>query len=182
MTVISENNYKCPDWLYEKHHVEKLSLRQMGELASVNKDTISYNMKKHNIDYRNRIESLKKAHEQGRVKYGVNKGRKGHPISPETRKRMVAGIRKKWKGHKTKHNLGYLLINIDGKQVLEHRHVMEVNIGRKLKPSEDVHHINGNKTDNRIENLHLFKSRSDHMYFHKMKELNQEVELRYEYK
>lgn len=33
------------------------------------------------------------------------------------------------------------------------RILMEENLGRPLKPYEDVHHIDGNKTNNSIENL-----------------------------
>lgn len=45
----------------------------------------------------------------------------------------------------------------DGKRrtVKQHRYLMEQAIGRKLLPHEDVHHINGIKHDNRLENLEI---------------------------
>ena len=59
--------------------------------------------------------------------------------------------------------LGYLRVNIDGKRVLQHRHIMEQHVGRKLTKDERIHHINGIKTDNRIENLELMMSNQEHM-------------------
>lgn len=46
--------------------------------------------------------------------------------------------------------------------VLEHRLVMEKAIGRYLKPKEAIHHLNHNRADNRIENLHLCESNGKH--------------------
>lgn len=42
------------------------------------------------------------------------------------------------------------------RRILQHRLVMEHHIGRELLPEETVHHINGVKTDNRIQNLELW--------------------------
>lgn len=49
----------------------------------------------------------------------------------------------------------YKSIWIDGQEQVEHRFVVEQFLGRKLNTNEYVHHINGDKRDNRIENLQV---------------------------
>lgn len=54
-------------------------------------------------------------------------------------------------------------------RIMEHRLAMETYLSRCLKQGETVHHINENRSDNRIENLKLFKSIWEHLYWHRKK-------------
>ena len=67
-----------------------------------------------------------------------------------------------WKGGYTNSD-GYIIVQTGvgrGNRiaVLQHRLVMEQHLGRKLYKDENVHHINGVRSDNRIENLELWSS------------------------
>ena len=78
--------------------------------------------------------------------------------------------------HGTINVLGYRMIQVDNKSTLEHRHVMLLSLGRELLPEEVVHHKNGDRADNRLENLELIANHSEHMKQHstpeRMKELS----------
>ncbi len=65
---------------------------------------------------------------------------------------------------------GYIAVTVKysngtRKTVLEHREVMERHLKRRLKPSEVVHHKDGNKINNRLRNLEVI-SRSQHSSRH----------------
>lgn len=69
---------------------------------------------------------------------------------------------------------GYVLVykpdhkysNTKNGWIREHRAVVEDFIKRKLEKGECIHHIDGDKTNNQIGNLMLFKNHKEHSSFH----------------
>ena len=49
--------------------------------------------------------------------------------------------------------------------IMEHRLVIERQIGKYLEPEQEVHHLDGDKTNNKIENL-LVVSKTEHRRIH----------------
>lgn len=75
-------------------------------------------------------------------------------------------IRKKGEGNVN--NDGYIRKKCPktGKLKFEHVLVMEKALGRELKPWEEIHHIDGNRRNNDLNNLLVFPDHASHLYWH----------------
>ncbi len=125
--------------LYEKADSASDLARQLG----LNAKTLQYHMRKAGIDIR---------------------ARGWH--SPKSTPPRYHEAAPNWRGGRSRTSHGYIkaLVNEhpsrDGKgYVFEHRLVMEEKLGRFLLPTENVHHLNGVRDDNRPENLELWTRR-----------------------
>ena len=75
-----------------------------------------------------------------------------------------------WKGRLLDKD-GYVLIHCKGHPnarkhthyIFEHRLVVEADLGRYLLPTEVIHHLDGDKQNNSIENLQVFQSNGEHL-------------------
>ena len=126
-------------------------------------------------DYERDLETIKSMYASGHSlrEIGAHFGRS---IMYPRRALMRAGVpirkshghefHKQYKGGRVEANEGYWrqMISADDPlavmrnhhvYVLEHRLVMARSLGRPLRDTETVHHINGDRSDNRLENLQL---------------------------
>lgn len=97
---------------------------------------------------------------------------RNHWLSRQNRE--VMNVEGHSKGHKAPHlselnkrrnPLGSIAENQVEVPSYRYRRIVESLIGRKLHPDEVIHHINGIRTDNRIENLRIL-TRSEHSRLH----------------
>lgn len=132
---------------------EKLSPAQIGKIVGLSRGAVWSVLVRRKVKLRSPKEADKVRYPNGKSgKYAIHwKGGRRNGGA----KQCYIIVYSPNHPHKTKE--GY---------VMEHRLVMEAKIRRYLLPTEFVHHINGNKKDNRIENLELMKSKKEHAQKH----------------
>lgn len=80
-------------------------------------------------------------------------------LSVEACKKRIGEYHHRWRGGKYINEAGYVVISEPGGPAFyEHVAVMEKEMGRKINRGETIHHKNGIRHDNHIENLELWAS------------------------
>lgn len=93
-----------------------------------------------------------------RILVAANVPMRGKKVSGERHGNWVGGITERADGYlleRVAHDEPFAVMRTGSGYVLQHRLVMARSLGRPLASNETVHHINGNRKDNRIENLQM---------------------------
>jgi len=165
------------DWnTISKEYDNGMTTYQLGKKYNVHPTTIGNNIKQFNVL---RIPGKYiRSDNQKRMISLANKGRKRTPEHLKIIKNILSKFNQagnkniQWKGGIADDGRGYKLIYLSPRKYkLEHRLVIEKQIGRELHSWEIIHHINENRSDNRIENLRIV-TRTEHRKLHKKEHKN----------
>ena len=152
-------------------YVGGLSIPKVSLITSCPQSTVRHHLTNAGV-LRSRSEGILIASKNGELGSGL-RGKKRtftkEHIENMRKSKLLAGENSKGRSLKPS---GYIEITRGAnKGKLEHRVVMSEHIGRELLSNEDVHHINHNKQDNRVDNLQLL-SRHEHAKLHALENLN----------
>jgi len=122
--------YKNREWLEDQYITQDKSMKEIAIENGIGRTTVNRWIHKHNIKI-----------PEGKI-IGTQFKKGEHPYN--------------YKGGILITKEGYIIIyNGKGGYDRKHRLIMEKHLNRKLTSNEIVHHINGDKTDNKINNLYL---------------------------
>jgi hypothetical protein len=183
--------YQDRAWLYKKYIEEKLSALSIAKICGVSNHPIYDHLRKFGIEIRSpgfyqqgrtwpqskkeylsrlfkgRISPMKGKRQSEKWRQVISQRMHGerHPQYGKTASQAVG-----WKGGTPKAH-GYSLqyqncMNGTTQYRAEHRIIAEAILRRPMKKDEVVHHINGNRSDNRHSNL-LICTRSFHAWLHR---------------
>lgn len=119
----------------------------------------------------NRIGIALTNEQKNKISRGVKGKLRGYRHSKKTKLKMSLARKGKrtslYKkiGSITKYNEYYFIKIANYKWIALHRYLVEKYLNRKLKTNEVIHHIDGNKLNNKLENFYIFNRKSTHMAF-----------------
>lgn len=160
------------EYLIEEYINKGKTFKDIALENGVNPTAVFYWMRKYDIQSRDKHHIVHPHNFTDAEKKAISERMKGKVVSLETRAKLSKARKIKGMGRKKTRGDGYVAIfypsypsaNKEG-FVMEHRFVMEQYIGRLLTNQEVVHHINHNRSDNRINNLMLMTI-SEHCKLH----------------